>query len=85
MKFKKDYSDDFFGALSDCCQGQLIFMFNKKTGQAILVCEECSRKIAKIKIAKIFEAKNILDVKKLKLITDENEKYPFKENAEYSN
>ncbi len=60
-------------------------MFNKKIGQAILVCEECSRKIAKIKIVKIFEAKNILDVNKLKLNTDENEKYPFKEEAEYSN
>ena len=85
MKFKKDYSDDFFGPLSECCQGQLIFMFNKKTGQAILVCEECSRKIAKIKIVKIFEAKDILDSKNLELITDENEKYPFKKNAEYPN
>jgi hypothetical protein len=85
LKFEKDYSDDFFGALSECCQGQLIFMFNKKTGQAILVCEECSRKIAKIKIVKIFEAKDILDSKNLELITDENEKYPFKKNAEHSN
>ena len=77
-KYLKDYSDDFFGPLSECCQGQILFMFSKKTGQSILICEECSRTIATIKILEIFEAN-----KKLKLITDEIEKNSFKKNAEH--